>query len=233
MTVATLHFDKHLTAARVREVAAYVAETYASDMDGCAVAHNEITLTVHRGSLKALLRKLRDDKKTAFKILVDLCGADYPEREERFEVVYHLLSPAQNMRLRVKVAVGEGSTVPSVIDVFSAANWYEREAYDMYGIAFEGHPDLRRILTDYGFDGHPLRKDFPLVGYTEVYYDVKEQRVAYKPVDLPQETRFFDAVSAWEGVGHNKNRATQDSVFDMDEFAGDTAAAPAAQSGQK
>jgi NADH-quinone oxidoreductase subunit C len=135
-----------------------------------------------------------------FVCLLDIAGVDYPEREQRFEVVYHLLSPKQNLRVRVKIAADEDTQVPSVVDLFPAANWYEREAFDLYGILFSGHPDLRRILTDYGFAGHPLRKDFPLTGYVEVRYDDEKKRVVYEPVKLPQEFRNFDFLSPWEGT---------------------------------
>jgi NADH-quinone oxidoreductase subunit C len=135
-------------------------------------------------------------------VLIDICGVDYPEREQRFEVVYHLLSPRENQRIRVKCETDEKTPVPSVVAVFPAANWFEREAYDMYGIMFSGHPDLRRILTDYGFQGFPLRKDFPLTGYVEVRYDDAQKRVVYEPVKLTQEFRSFDFMSPWEGTDY-------------------------------
>ena len=133
-------------------------------------------------------------------MLIDICGVDYPARKERFDVVYHLLSPRLNQRIRVKLTTDEVTPVPSVVGVFPAANWFEREAYDMYGILFSGHPDLRRILTDYGFQGHPMRKDFPLTGYVEVRYDEEQKRVVYEPVELTQEFRSFDFESPWEGA---------------------------------
>ena len=143
---------------------------------------------------------LRDDSNCLFKMLIDVCGVDYPDREERFEVVYHLLSLKHNQRLRVKIAAGEEQPVPSIAGVFSAAGWFEREAWDLYGIYFADHPDLRRLLTDYGFEGHPLRKDFPLTGYVEVRYDNEQKRVVYEPVKLTQEFRTFDFESPWEGM---------------------------------
>lgn len=164
------------------------------------IATGELTLLVERAKLPAVLTYLRDDPDWRFKILIDLCGADYPDRDERFEVVYHLLSVHKNMRVRVKTSTDGVSPVPSVVDLFPAANWYEREAFDLYGILFEGHPDLRRILTDYGFRGHPLRKDFPLTGFVEVRYDEEQKRVVYEPVKLPQEFRSFDFLSPWEGA---------------------------------
>jgi NADH-quinone oxidoreductase subunit C len=145
---------------------------------------------------------LRDDPKCRFISFLDICGVDYPGREQRFDVVYHLLSPHLNHRIRLKVVTDEVTPVPSIIDVYPAANWFEREAYDMYGILFTGHPDLRRILTDYGFEGYPLRKDFPLTGYVEVRYDEAEGRVVYEPVRLNQEFRNFDFLSPWEGTDY-------------------------------
>jgi len=164
------------------------------------MAFNELTLTLPRDKLLEALTTLRDDAAMRFEILIDICGVDYPSRAERFDVVYHLLSPRQNLRLRVKVATDEATPVPSAIPVYPAANWFEREAYDMYGILFSGHPDLRRLLTDYGFQGHPLRKDFPLTGYVEVRYDDERKRVVYEPVKLTQEFRSFDFESPWEGA---------------------------------
>jgi NADH-quinone oxidoreductase subunit C len=167
-----------------------------------AIAHDEVTIVVARDQIANVLTKLRDDPKCQFEVLIDICGVDYPEREERFDVVYHLLSPRLNQRLRVKISTAEATPVASVNDIFPAANWYEREAYDLYGIRFTGHPDLRRILTDYGFQGHPLRKDFPLTGYVEVRYDDEKKRVVYEPVKLTQEFRDFDFESPWEGPSH-------------------------------
>jgi len=160
----------------------------------------ELTLIVPAASVPTVLRTLRDDADCQFEQLIDICGVDYPEREKRFDVVYHLLSPRKNQRLRVKCEVDDATPVPSVVELFPGANWYEREAYDMYGILFSGHPDLRRILTDYGFQGFPLRKDFPLTGYVEVRYDDAQKRVVYEPVRLTQEFRSFDFLSPWEGT---------------------------------
>lgn len=163
---------------------------------------DEITITVARYSIVDTLTTLRDDPKCLFEVLIDICGVDYPERTERFEVVYHLLSPRLNQRIRIKLSTSETAPVASVNDVFPAANWYEREAYDLYGIRFTGHPDLRRLLTDYGFQGYPLRKDFPLTGYVEVRYDDEKKRVVYEPVKLTQEFRDFDFESPWEGPNY-------------------------------
>lgn len=166
------------------------------------VAYGETTLTVPTDKIVETLTYLRDNDACQFEVLIDLCGVDYPQRAKRFEVVYHLLSLRRNERLRVKVTTDDATPVPSVIPVYPAANWYEREAYDMYGILFSGHPDLRRILTDYGFKGFPLRKDFPLTGYVEVRYDDEAKRVVYEPVKLNQEFRQFDFESPWEGVDY-------------------------------
>ncbi len=157
-----------------------------------------------KGSLESVLVFLRDDAKCAFTQLLDICAVDTPERVKRFDVVYHLLSMSFNMRIRIRLPIEEGVTVPSVVEVFSCANWFEREVWDMYGILFSSHPDLRRILTDYGFEGHPLRKDFPLTGHKEIRYDEGEGRVLYQPVSLDQNYRTYDMLSPWEGVGKAK-----------------------------
>ena len=166
-----------------------------------AIAFGELTITVARDDIVKTLTQLRDDAKCQFEQLIDLAGVDYPERRDRFEIVYHLLSPRLNQRIRVKTSTDEATPVASAIPVFPAANWYEREAFDMYGVLFAGHPDLRRILTDYGFQGYPLRKDFPLTGYVEVRYDDEKKRVVYEPVRLTQEFRSFDFESPWESTG--------------------------------
>lgn len=164
------------------------------------VKHGELTLYCARDQIDDVLRFLVSDAECRFETLIDLAGVDYPERAERFEVVYHLLSMRLNQRIRVKIKTSEDAPVPSIVSVFPCADWYEREAFDMYGIAFSGHPDLRRILTDYGFEGHPMRKDFPLTGHVEVRYDDLEKRVVYEPVTLTQEYRDFDFLSPWEGM---------------------------------
>jgi NADH-quinone oxidoreductase subunit C len=165
------------------------------------IVRGELTLRVQTNAIQRVLGFLRDEPNCQFRMLVDLCGVDYPEREQRFEVVYHLLSLKHNQRIRVKVRTDETMPVPSVVGVFGSALWYEREAWDMYGIYFSDHPDLRRILTDYGFDGHPMRKDFPQTGYVEVRYDEEQKRVVYEPVKLRQDWRSFDFLSPWEGQG--------------------------------
>ncbi|HEX4893612.1 MAG TPA: NADH-quinone oxidoreductase subunit C [Hyphomicrobiaceae bacterium] len=165
-----------------------------------AEAFGELTIVVPADRIIEVLTKLRDDPALRFECLIDICGVDYPARPKRFDVVYHLLSLRKNQRVRIKVETDEDTPVPSAIPVFPGANWYEREAYDMYGILFSDHPDLRRLLTDYGFEGYPLRKDFPLTGYKEVRYDDEQKRVIYEPVRLTQEFRQFDFESPWEGV---------------------------------
>lgn len=170
-------------------------------------ATGELTVVVRRDDSLAVLQHLRDIE--SFSTFIDVCGADYPERAERFEVVYHLLSMSKNARIRVKVSTDEDTPVASAFGLWPAADWFEREAFDMYGILFSGHPDLRRILTDYGFHGHPLRKDFPLTGYTEVRYDEAQKRVIYEPVKLVQEYRNFDFLSPWEGMLPGDEKAAE------------------------
>ena len=165
-----------------------------------SVRLGELMLETTPDKLVALLTFLRDDPKCLFKLLMDVCGADYPEREQRFDVVYNLLSLKHNQRVRVKVQTDESTPVPSAASLYNAAPWFERETWDLYGVWFADHPDLRRILTDYGFDGHPLRKDFPLTGFVEMRYDDEQKRVVYEPVKLAQEFRRFDFLSPWEGV---------------------------------
>ena len=163
-------------------------------------AFGELLLLAPPDRLIALLTFLRDDPDCQFVCFTDITAGDYPEREKRFEIVYQLLSPRKNARVRVKVSTDEATPVASAISVFPAANWYEREVYDLFGVLFDGHPDLRRLLTDYGFEGHPLRKDFPMTGFVEVRYDEEEKRVRYEPVKLTQEFRRFDFLSPWEGA---------------------------------
>ncbi len=184
----------------LKELASYLRETRSQLISDAAINYGELTLTTTAANLIELLTFLRDDVQCAFINFVDVCGVDWPQREQRFDVVYHLLSPRQNLRVRIKVATGDGEPVPSATGVFPGADWFEREAYDMYGILFTGHPDLRRILTDYGFEGHPLRKDFPVTGFVEVRYDDEAKRVVYEPVELKQEFRNFDFLSPWEGT---------------------------------
>jgi NADH-quinone oxidoreductase subunit C len=184
----------------LNELAAYLEERRGDDIVSRHVRFGELTVVTTPASILHLLTFLRDDAQCQFVNFTDLCGVDWPSRVRRFDVVYHLLSPRQNLRIRIKLEVGEGETVPSATAVYPGADWFEREAYDMYGILFTGHPDLRRILTDYGFDGHPLRKDFPTTGFVEVRYDDEVKRVVYEPVKLRQEFRNFDFLSPWENA---------------------------------
>ena len=186
----------------LKELAAYIEDGQepSAYIERCEVVRGELIIHAKRDQIGKLLRFLRDDAQCKFETLLDICGVDYPARKERFDVVYHLLSMRLVQRVRVKVTTDEETPVPSVVDLFPAANWNEREAFDMYGILFSNHPDLRRILTDYGFEGHPLRKDFPLTGHVEVKYDEVEKRVVYQPVKLVQEYRNFDFLSPWEGM---------------------------------
>tara|TARA_Y100000588_G_C14082726_1_gene850915 strand:+ start:128 stop:754 length:627 start_codon:yes stop_codon:yes gene_type:complete len=175
---------------------------------------NELCLSGDVADLRKHLTILRDDGNCQFKQLTDLFAVDYPQRKQRFEVSYQLLSLTFNRRIRLKILIEDNSSVPSVISIYSAANWYEREIWDMYGISFDGHPDLRRLLTDYGFYGHPLRKDFPLTGFVELRYDPEQQRVGYETVNLAQEYRSFDFASPWEGASQilsDSNRAPNES----------------------
>jgi NADH-quinone oxidoreductase subunit C len=176
-----------------------IAKALPGAVKSAEVAYGELTIRAEAREIVAVLKFLHDDPRLGFISLIDVCGVDWPQREKRFDVVYHLLSPKQNARVRVKVMTDEDTPVPSATPVYPGADWFERETYDLYGILFTGHPDLRRILTDYGFDGYPLRKDFPLTGYVEVRYDDEQKRVIYEPVKLAQEFRDFDFLSPWEG----------------------------------
>jgi len=184
----------------VLEARVYLASQISADVDDLLVVNGELILQVRADALLRVIKFLRNDANCLFQMLIDICGVDYPEREKRFEIVYNLLSLKQNLRLRIKVSTDENTPVPSVSSVYPTASWFERECWDMYGVFFGDHPDLRRILTDYGFEGHPLRKDFPLTGYVEVRYDDEQRRVVYEPVKLTQEFRSFDFLSPWEGM---------------------------------
>lgn len=190
--------DEHSQA--LQELGEHIAKQCNGDVQDHSVAYGELSLSVAAGNIQKVLRVLKTDTACLFHVLIDVCGVDYPERSPRFDVVYNLLSLKRNLRVRVKVAVDEDDQVPTVTSVFPGAGWYEREVWDLYGIFFSDHPDLRRILTDYGFDGHPLRKDFPLTGHVEVRYDDEQRRVVYEPVKLTQEFRNFDFLSPWEGM---------------------------------
>ncbi|MBY0564446.1 MAG: NADH-quinone oxidoreductase subunit C [Hyphomonadaceae bacterium] len=186
--------------AGLSDLAAHIASTMTNAIVRHDVPMGELTLVARAEHIVTVLTFLRDDPRCRFTTFVDLCGVDYPEREKRFDVVYHLLSMPLNQRIRIKVETDEDTAVPSVAGLFPCADWFEREAFDMYGIVFSNHPDLRRILTDYGFQGFPLRKDFPLTGTVEVRYDAEQQRVVYEPVKLQQAYRNFDFLSPWEGM---------------------------------
>ena len=184
----------------LKELGEHIADSCADMVKSFSVRHGELTILAERDSIVRLSKFLKDDNQCVFETLIDICGVDYPERAQRFEVVYHFLSMRLNQRIRVKVSTDEASPVPSLLDLHPSSDWFEREAFDMYGIRFAGHRDMRRILTDYGFEGYPLRKDFPLTGYTEVRYDDLEKRVVNEPVTLVQEYRNFDFLSPWEGM---------------------------------
>jgi NADH-quinone oxidoreductase subunit C len=184
----------------LRDLGEYVQAALPDQVESVDISRDELVIVVRRESIVRVLTFLRDDVNCQFKQLMDVCGVDYPGRRERFEVVYNLLSLTHNRRIRVKVWTDEQSAVPTVTGVFNSAGWWERETYDLYGIWFREHPDLRRILTDYGFEGHPLRKDFPLTGYVEVRYDDELKRIVYEPVKLTQDFRNFDFLSPWEGM---------------------------------
>ncbi|MCB2130222.1 MAG: NADH-quinone oxidoreductase subunit C [Rhodobacteraceae bacterium] len=184
----------------LEELAAHIELKRPNDVTATAVAHGELTVTVGLSGIADFVEFLRTDPNCRFSTLVDITAVDHPERPERFDVVYHFLSMYQNQRIRVKLGLREDEIVPSLTDIHPSANWFEREVFDMFGILFSGHPDLRRILTDYGFRGHPLRKDFPTTGYTEVRYDEVLKRVVYEPVKLVQDYRQFDFMSPWEGA---------------------------------
>jgi NADH-quinone oxidoreductase subunit C len=183
-----------------RELGDFISAALGSALESVEVKLGELMVTCAPGNLVKVMKFLKNDSNCRFEMLIDACGVDYPERGKRFDVVYNLLSLKHNYRIRVKVPVNEDESVPSVVELFPAVAWFEREAYDLYGIFFEGNPDLRRLLTDYGFEGHPFRKDFPLTGYVEVRYDETQKRVIYEPVKLVQEFRTFDFESPWEGM---------------------------------
>jgi NADH-quinone oxidoreductase subunit C len=197
---------------RLAALAEHVSASLPGAVTASEIRRGELCCNVERDELLRVLQFLRDDPKCRFTLLCDVCGVDYPDRALRFDIVYNLLSVQLNQRIRLKIETDEEHQVPSATGLFSAAGWWEREAWDLFGIFFADHPDLRRILTDYGFEGHPMRKDFPLTGYVEVKYDDDRKRVVYEPVRLKQEFRYFDFLSPWEGM---------DKVLPGDEKAGD------------
>jgi NADH-quinone oxidoreductase subunit C len=186
----------------LKDIGDRLAAAFPQQVSAVEIDRGELMAEVKREALLAVLTYLRDDPQCRFKQLVDICGVDFPDRVERFDVVYNLLSLTHNRRIRLKVATDEDHPVASATALYSAAGWFEREVWDLFGVYFDDHPDLRRILTDYGFEGHPMRKDFPLTGYVEVRYDEDRKRVVYEPVTLKQEFRSFDFLSPWEGMSH-------------------------------
>jgi NADH-quinone oxidoreductase subunit C len=184
------------------DLSAHLKENLGARIVESTLAYGELTIAVAASDIVEVLTFLKTDPQCQFLSIIDICGADYPQREKRFDVVYHLLSPRQNRRIRIKIEVDEETPVPSAVGVYRGADWFERETYDLYGVLFSGHPDLRRLLTDYGFQGHPLRKDFPLTGFVEVRFDDESKRVVYEPVELKQEFRNFDFLSPWEGTDY-------------------------------
>ena len=189
-----------MTNLETTELSEHITSAMSDSITRTELINNDLTIYTSADNIEKLLKFLKDDTQCRFEILLDICGVDYPEREFRFEVVYHLLSISNNQRVRVKVSVREGEYVPSIVWIFSSAGWFERETWDLFGIYFDGNQDLRRILTDYGLEGHPLRKDFPLTGFVELRYDDEQKRVVYEPVQLMQEFRRFDFMSPWEGA---------------------------------
>ena len=187
---------------RLETLGQTIANALAGSVTGTAVVRGELTVQAKAADIVKVATFLRDATPCQFSCIIDVTAVDWPSREQRFDVVYHLLSPRLNQRVRVKVMTDEVTPVPSLIEVYRGADWFERETYDLYGVLFTGHPDMRRILTDYGFEGHPLRKDFPLTGFVEVRYDDEEKRVKYEPVRLAQEFRTFDFLSPWEGTDY-------------------------------
>jgi NADH-quinone oxidoreductase subunit C len=187
---------------KLAELGETIKASLPGTVTGCMIAFDQLTVTVDASRIVEVVKFLRDDPGCRFVSFIDVTAVDYPGREKRFDVVYHLLSPTLNERIRLRAQADETTQVPSIIEVFPGADWFERECYDLYGVIFTGHPDMRRLLTDYGFDGHPLRKDFPLTGFVEVRYDDQEKRVVYEPVRLNQEFRKFDFLSPWEGADY-------------------------------
>jgi NADH-quinone oxidoreductase subunit C len=208
-----MHWPAHMGPFRLEDLGAHIQGAMSGVVLEMHVAFDELTIAVEASEIVAMLKFLRDDGRCLFQSLIDLCGVDYPKRGQRFDVVYHLLSMRLNQRIRVRVKTDVTTPVPSVSSLFPCADWFEREAFDMYGILFDNHPDLRRILTDYGFEGFPLRKEFPLSGEVEVRYDPEQGRVVYEPVKLPQAYRNFDFLSPWEGIDNvlaGDEKATKD-----------------------
>ena len=216
------HLDTHLNLQALQNLLPHLQQNLKAWLLDARIEVRELILTVKPEGIQPVLTFLKNNDACQFTQLIDICGVDYlghtPAHPQRFAVAYHLLSLSLNQRIRVKAYLNEGESIPTISTIYPAANWYERETYDMYGIPFEGHPDLRRLLTDYDFEGFPLRKDFPLEGHVEVYYDAEQKRVAYKPVDLPQEFRHFDDVNQWSGADKNAHLADANNTFNREDF---------------
>ena len=215
-----MHIDKHLTSlTKLEKTLEKLDGQFPDDVIASEIVQRELTVSVRKRRILDILKFLKDDPDLQFKSVMDITAVDWQTlKDQRFEVVYHVLSYRHNMRMRLKVPVADQDVMPSAVPVYDGANWFEREVFDMFGIAFDDHPDLRRILSDYEFEGHPLRKDFPLNGHVEVYYDENLKRVSYKPVDLPQAFREFDKTSPWEGVANNTDKAENPNTFNPEAF---------------
>lgn len=213
-----MHIDKFLNVKSLETLKEQVLSKKGDVVREANISFNELNFIVSSTDFLDFVLFLRDDRDCLFRQLIDITAVDYLGREPRFDVVYHFLSLKKNLRIRVKVPVEDGDSIPTLTEVFGAANWYERETYDMFGILFENHPDLRRILTDYDFEGFPLRKDFPTYGKVEMFYSDELKRCVYRPVELTKEFREFDKTSPWRALDENRHLAEEDSVFDIEEF---------------
>ncbi|PPR08780.1 MAG: NADH-quinone oxidoreductase chain 5 [Proteobacteria bacterium] len=212
-----IHFDKHITDNNAKMIES-ITNVLQDHQVKITNEFNQIVLHVSIVDIIDILHKLKEHKELQFMQLVDVTAVDYPERDKRFDLVYMLLSHRKNARVIVKAQISENEHVQSVLDMFKSADWHEREVYDMFGIVFEGHPNLKRILTDYEFEGHPLRKDFPIYGKKDMFYDEDLKECVYKEVELPEDTRFYDTQSKWTGLNNNLDLAEEDKPFDLDEF---------------
>lgn len=213
-----MHIDKYLNLKSLEELKDKIVSRKGGVVRHAEIAFNELSVTVSSTDLVDFVLFLRDDRDCLFRQLIDITAVDHLGREPRFDVVYHFLSLKKNLRIRVKVPVADGDSIPTLTEVSAAANWYERETYDMFGILFENHPDLRRLLTDYDFEGFPLRKDFPTYGKVEMFYSEELKRCEYRPVKLTKDFREFDKTSPWRALGENRHLAEEDSIFDIEEF---------------
>ncbi|HAG52157.1 MAG TPA: NADH-quinone oxidoreductase subunit C [Alphaproteobacteria bacterium] len=212
-----MHFDKHIKDNN-KKILEHLTEAFENEQVKISNELNQIQLHVSIVDILDILHELKENKDLQFMQLVDVTAVDYPNREKRFDLVYMLLSHRKNARIIVKAQISENENVQSVVEMFKSADWHEREVYDMFGIIFEGHPNLKRILTDYDFEGHPLRKDFPIFGKKDMFYDEDVQDCVYKDVDLPEDTRFYDTQSKWNQLNNNFDLAEEDKPFSIDEF---------------